>query len=286
MKKTLFCSGFFSLVVAAVAGWGATLIPMPAYTAATGPNIVNVVATEYGYDMPNTLPAGPTLFHLTDAGNELHHMTIIKFEQGKTLADFKALPPGPPPVWAVFIGGPNTPAPHGGQDEDIVDLAPGNYAVICVIPGSDGKPHMLNGMIKGLTVTPSSVRTMPASDLTLTLTNYAFTFSSPLTAGNHIVRIINKGTQPHEAVMFRLAPGKTGEDIANWVSSGMQGPPPAAPVTGISAEAPEMENLLPLDLSVGNYALLCFMPDATDGRPHTAHGMIYNFEVLPAGKVI
>ena len=63
----------------------------------TGPNVVNVVAKEYQYEMPDSIPAGPTLFHLTDEGNELHHMTIVKFEQGKTLADFKALPPGPPP---------------------------------------------------------------------------------------------------------------------------------------------------------------------------------------------
>jgi len=75
--------------------------------------------------------------------------------------------------------------------------------------------------------------------------------------------------------MFRLQPGKKGEDIANWLKTGMQG----APVTGISAEAPNHENILLLDVKPGNYALLCFMPDAKDGKMHTAHGMIYNFKV-------
>lgn len=250
-------------------------------TTKPGPNVVNVVATEYSYDMPNTLPAGPTLFHFTDNGNQLHHMTIIKFEQGKTLDDFKALPPGPPPAWAVFLGGPNTPRPHGGQSEDIVDLSPGNYGVICIIPGPDGKPHMMDGMMKSLTVTPSTQdRAMPISNLTLTLSNYSFSFSAPPTAGLHTIKIVNEGDQLHEAVMFRLEPGKTGEDIANWVDSGMQGPPPATPLTGISPEAPNKDNTLPVNLSVGKYALLCFVPDAKDGKPHTAHGMIYNFEVL------
>ena len=207
-------------------------------------------------------------------------MTIVKLEQGKTLSDFTTLPPGPFPAWAVFMGGPNTPLPHGGQDEDAVDLSPGHYAVICVIPGPDGKPHMMDGMVKALTVTSSSEkRTMPVSDLTLTLTNYAFAFSTPPTAGQHAIRIVNNGTQPHEAVMFRLQPGKTGEDIANWVGTGMQGPPPGAPVAGISAEAPGKENTLLLNLNPGDYALLCFMPDAKDGKPHVAHGMIYNFKV-------
>jgi hypothetical protein len=230
--------------------------------------------------MPDSIPAGPTLFRFTDDGKQLHHMTIVKLEQGKTLADFTALPPGPFPAWAVFMGGPNTPTPHGGQDEDVVDLSPGQYAVICVIPDSDGKPHMMKGMVKALTVTPSKqARTMPKSDLTLTLTNYHFAFSAPPTSGQHAIRIVNDGTQPHEAVMFRLQPGKKGEDIANWVGTGMQGPPPGAPVAGISAEAPGKENTLLLNLSAGDYALICFVPDAKDGKAHAAHGMIYNFKV-------
>jgi hypothetical protein len=242
--------------------------------------VANVVAKDYQFEMPDSLPAGPTLFHFTNDGSQLHHLTLVKLEQGKTLADFTALPPGPPPAWVVFMGGPNAPMPKGGQDEDVVDLSPGNYAVICVIPDSDGKPHMMKGMVKALTVTPSTeARTMPAGDLTLTLTNYAFAILPPLTAGQHAIRIINNGTQPHEAELFRLQAGKTGEDIANWVSTGMQGPPPGAPVAGISPMAPGKENTLLLNLSAGDYALLCFVPDAKDGKAHAAHGMIYNFKI-------
>jgi uncharacterized cupredoxin-like copper-binding protein len=245
------------------------------------PNIVNVAAVEYQYDMPATLPSGPTHFHFTDNGDQLHHMTIVKFEQDKTLADFTALrPDAPPPAWVIFIGGPNTPMPHGGVDDVVVDLSPGNYAVICVIPGPDGKPHMLSGMTKALTVVPSTVaRAMPASDLTLTLTNYAFAFSTAPTAGHHTIRIVNNGTQIHEAELFHLGTGKSGEDVANWVNTGMQGPPPATPVAGISPMAPGKENTLLMDLAPGDYALLCFAPDAKDGKLHAMHGMIYNFKV-------
>jgi uncharacterized protein (DUF2141 family) len=281
MKKAWYLAGIASFAFTVCVSGEKVWVPSAAHAGTTaGPNVVNVVAKEYQYEMPDTLPAGPTLFHFTDDGNQLHHVTLVKLEQGKTLADFTALPPGPPPAWVVFMGGPNTPMPRGGQDEDVVDLPPGNYAVVCVIPDTDGKPHMMKGMVKGLTVTPSTqARTMPASDLTLTLTNYAFTFSTTPTAGRHTIRIVNHGTQPHEALMFRVETGKTGEDIANWVSTGMQGPPPGAPVAGISAEAPGKDNTLLLDLSPGSYALLCFMPDAKDGKAHAAHGMIYNFKV-------
>lgn len=207
-------------------------------------------------------------------------MTLVKLEDGKTMADFAAAMAGPPPAWAVFVGGPNTPTPQQGQVETAVDLAPGNYAVICVIPDVDGAPHMMKGMSKALTVTPAKTSaTMPPSDLTLTLNDYEFNFSKPLTPGKHAVQIVNKASQMHEAVMFRLEPGKTGEDIAQWVESGMQGPPPAAPVAGISTMAPGKDNTLMLDLSAGNYALICFVPDAKDGKPHFAHGMIHNFKL-------
>ena len=280
-KALLYITGIASITLAAYVSGGAAFMSSAAYAdPAAGPNVVDVVAREYRYEMPDTLPAGPTLFHFTDDGKLLHHMTIVKLEHGKTLSDFTALPAGPLPAWAVLMGGPNTPMPRGGESEAIVDLPPGNYAVICVIPDAAGKPHMMKGMVKGLTVTPSTeAHTIPASDLTLTLTDYKFSFSRPPTAGRHIVRIVNDGTQPHEAVMFRLEAGKKGEDIANWVSAGMQGPPPGSPITGISAEAPGKENTLLLNLSPGTYALLCFMPDAKDGKPHAMHGMIHNFKI-------
>ena len=266
---------FVGVVFAVLVGY------QSADAASAGPNVVNVTAREYMFEMPDSIPAGPTMFHFTDEGNELHHMTLVKLEQGKTLADFKALPPGPMPSWAVFVGGPNSPMPHGGQDDDVIDLAPGNYAVICLIPDSTGKPHMMNGMINALTVTPSTeVHTMPSSDLTLSLQDYQFSFSMPVTAGKHVISVINNGPQMHEAEIFSLQPGKTGEDIAMWVDGGLQGPPPGAPVAGISAEGNHHENVLMVDFKPGNYAVLCFMPDAKDGKLHAMHGMIYNFNVM------
>lgn len=253
----------------------------PMAETAAGPNSVNVTATEYTYDMPDQIPAGPTLFHFTNNGTQLHHMTLVKLEDGKTLEDLEELPPGPFPVWAVFMGGPNAPMPHGGADAVAIDLTPGNYAVICLVPGPDGVLHMKRGMVKALTVTaPTMARTMPASDLTLELADYQFTFSSAPTAGKHVVRVVNNGPQLHEAELFRLQPGKEGVDVMNWVVEGFQGPPPGMPIGGAAPESPGHESLLTLDLTPGDYAILCFMPDAHDGKVHAEHGMIYNFKVI------
>jgi hypothetical protein len=33
------------------------------------------------------------------------------------------------------------------------------------------------------------------------------------------------------------------------------------------------------DLAPGDYGMICFVPDAKDGKPHFAHGMIQQFKV-------
>ena len=34
-----------------------------------------------------------------------------------------------------------------------------------------------------------------------------------------------------------------------------------------------------VDLAPGNYGLICFIPDAKDGKPHFMHGMATQFSV-------
>ena len=36
---------------------------------------------------------------------------------------------------------------------------------------------------------------------------------------------------------------------------------------------------LPVDLESGEYGILCFLPDAKDGKPHVAHGMLRQISV-------
>ena len=36
---------------------------------------------------------------------------------------------------------------------------------------------------------------------------------------------------------------------------------------------------LPVDLEPGEYGLFCFLPDAKDGKPHVAHGMVKQITV-------
>lgn len=254
-----------------------------------GPNVVEVTAHEFAYTMPDTLPAGWTTFRMTNTGQELHHVTVIRLEQGKTMGDFlqamgAVTSGGALPEWAVFMGGPN--AVIGPMVSEVtMDLPAGNYAVVCVIPSpSDGVPHVAKGMSHALTVVPSEVvRTAPTEDVTLTLADYSFTWSAPLTAGRHVVKIVNTAQQGHELILFRIAAEKAMTDVLHWFElfEGGQNPgaPPFTPWGGIGFMNPGVVNYMTVDVEPGEYAQLCVVPDMRDGKPHVAHGMVSQLSV-------
>lgn len=244
-------------------------------------NVVTITAHDYRFDAPASIPAGLTTIRLVSEGKELHHVAFVKLEDGKTVQDFAAAlrNPGPPPAWMVEMGGVNPPRP-GGTAEETQRLEPGNYMLACFVPGPDGKPHVAKGMMRAITVTPAAGPEAPdpTPDVVLTLTDYTFTLSHPLTAGKHVIRIDNAGKQHHELVLARLAPGKTSQDLAKWVDK-MQGPPPGEPLGGITAIQPGEHGYITVDLTPGDYGFLCFLPDAKDGKPHVAHGMLQDIKI-------
>ena len=247
-----------------------------------GANVVTVTAREFTFDAPAEIPAGLTTFRLVEGGKELHHIQLVKLEGGKTISDFQAAlkAGGPPPKWAVDAGGPNPARPGGGESNATMMLEPGNYAITCFIPSADGVPHIMKGMIRPLTVTPAGSRRAaePEAHVVMKLVDYAFDTSRPLTPGQHTIRIDNAGKQPHEVAIVRLAPGKSVGDFLAWVEK-LQGPPPGEPIGGVSAIAPGTHQFITVDLQPGEYALVCFVLDAKDGKPHFVHGMAKQIKI-------
>jgi hypothetical protein len=246
------------------------------------PTPVTVTANDYRFEAPATIPAGAVTIQLVNHGKELHQAQIVKLEDGKTVADLaKALQhPGPPPSWIKFVGGPNGIAP--GQEAQATSvLAPGNYAYLCFIPSTDGVMHAAKGMVRPFTVTAGSGASSqpPAADVTIKLADYTFAASPALTQGHHTIKVENVGPQAHELVLLKLAPGKKAEDFAKWAESGMKGPPPAQPLGGVTFLDKGAQGTFTADLTPGDYGFVCFVPDAKDGKPHVAHGMMQTFTV-------
>ena len=79
--------------------------------------------------------------------------------------------------------------------------------------------------------------------------------------------------------LIQLAAGKTLADLMTWLEK-MDGPPPGKALGGIAGMAPGMTQYFTADFRSGsNYALICFVPDAKDGKPHFAHGMTHQIAV-------
>jgi hypothetical protein len=250
--------------------------------AAAKPHQMTVVATDYKFDAPDQVPAGMMTIHLVDNGSELHHVAFVKLNDGKTVADIEQAmkTQGPMPSWAVDYGGVNPPHPGGGMATTTETLEPGNYALLCFVPSPDGTPHFAKGMVRPLTVTASTDASAPApaADIDMTLNNYSFTTSKPITAGKHTIRIRNDASQSHELVLARLAPGKKAEDLPAWVEKPV-GPPPGEPIGGVPAIEKGATAFITVDFTPGDYAFVCFLPDSKDGKPHFTHGMVKQVHV-------
>ena len=261
---------------------------MPSTVAAPAPPpVVTLTAVDYGFEAPDTIEAGLTAFHLLNEGSQLHMAQMIKLEGDKSLDDFLVAyteafrTTGPRPPWAPRHGGPGAAEPGGGSNSTQY-LEPGHYAWICIMNLPDGIPHVVKArMAKAFVVRARhdapAPRTAPAASLAFQLADYAFRITGPLTAGRRVIRIENVGTEPHEVALLRLGPGKTMEDFQAWMRD-PQGPPPGNSVGGVSSLAPRLEAYFEVDLTAGDYVVLCFVT-APDGRSHVEHGMIQQVRI-------
>jgi hypothetical protein len=242
--------------------------------AADAPREVTVTAQDFSYTAPDSIPAGITTFKLVNNGTMLHHMIIVRLDSGKTMADVAAAmknPHAPPPAWAVMVGGPNAPDPKSTSNST-VDLAAGNYVILCAVDMPGGVPHFAKGMVKSLTVTPSAgTGVAPVATDSITLSDYAFKLSRPLSAGSHTFRVVSEANQPHEVELIKLAPGKKAADLFAWMQK-PAGPPPGSAVGGTSPAGKGIVTWFTADISAGDYLVVCFVP-GPDGKPHFMHGM-------------
>ena len=242
---------------------------------------LSIMAHDYAFAMPDTIESGAVVLKLDNHGKEMHHAWIARLDGGRTLADLQAAMQshGPPPSWFVSVGGPNAAGPNGSAEATVL-LQPGSYVALCFIPAPDGMPHIMKGMMKQFTVIPSraTAAPLPAARNTMTLSDYDFAVAKPLVAGTQVVRVKNTAAQPHEAVMFQLAPGRKGADVIAWLDK-PAGPPPFLSTHGLTGIDHGIEANITLDLARGEYFVVCFVPDAKDGKSHFAHGMARTISV-------
>jgi hypothetical protein len=253
--------------------------PLPA-----GPQVVTITATDYAFGAPDTIVAGLTTFKLVNRGKEPHQAVIVGASD-HSFAELEAGAMGTDPRlpdWLVFPAGPGV-AVGGDSSNATAHIPAGNYLIACFILSPDGKPYVVKGMMRRLVVVPAPTGTVaaaePTADVTVTLADYSFTLSKPLTAGTHTIRVVNRGPQVHELAFEQLGPGNTLVDWRRWAAAGAKGMGPSKPLGGFIGPNVGAVGWVTVTLAPGRYLLTCYVPDAKDGKPHVMHGMVREITV-------
>jgi hypothetical protein len=255
--------------------------------AATEPPQLKIVATDHHYMMPSQIKAGYINMVMENAGKEPHHAQFLRLNDNVTMEQFQiALQEGVAAVMTVatLTGGPSVIDPGMSQSVTL-NLAPGQYMLLCVIAGADGVPHLAKGMVAPLTVIPvekeadqAVANAAPKADGQVRLLDFSFALPQTIKAGQQTWEIKNDGKQPHEMTLIKLAAGKTMADVAAFMAH-PAGAPPFADVGGMQGIMPGDTAWLDLNLEPGNYVALCHIPDMASGEEHMHLGMIMPFSV-------
>lgn len=258
----------------------------------------------YTFGTPDSFPTGYVKVTLVNNSTDAdHHAIFMRTHRDVTPDDFieKAIGssnPGEFASMATSIGGPGSIGP-GQSATVIMNLEEGLYVLTCEIPGPDGTPHYKMGMITEVDAKPDGtpVTTPPEAETMVDLADFEFDgLPDTLPAGQHIWQVHNKGPEPHEMAVNLLASDITPEALYHMLAASeapatpgatAAASPPAStmtgpPFTGVAGTAPmdpDQTIWAVLDLTAGEYATICFIPDPKTGKPHFMLGMYDDFTV-------
>ena len=241
------------------------------------PPVLTIVSDEYSFEAPEQFSGGVVTVVLDNRNaDEMHHATLLKLDDGRTLQDFVdfVVEAHKPPTWVTHFGGPEDVLP-GRVGRATVILEPGSFLLVCYVGTGFGAPHLEKGMIRDLEVLePEVLATEPEHDVILTMKEYGYVLSDSLHAGSQTVRIESTGEQPHNLLIYRLKPEKQVGDFVAWWFAGREGVAPGDPMGGYTALDPGRHGFFELDLEPGSYVFFCLVEDQKDARPHLMYGMV------------
>ncbi|MEO8477998.1 MAG: hypothetical protein ABI542_00085 [Gemmatimonadota bacterium] len=238
------------------------------------PAELTIHMTDYTFAAPDTVAPGVTKIRIIDDGKQSHHAILMRIDSGKTMVDYMAAVKegNYQPAWMTAVGGGGA-IMAGGENSTYSDLTPGLYLVACFLQDTpDAPPHMALGMVKPIVVVGErTIAVMPEADAEIKLVDFSFEMPDTLPSGDHNIRVVNGGTEGHEAVMIRLPEGMSLDGFLAQVKAGNDRV--GEVVGGNGALSVGGSNVWHVTLTPGTYAIVCFVPSPTDGTPHVMKGM-------------
>jgi uncharacterized cupredoxin-like copper-binding protein len=186
------------------------------------------------------------------------------------------------PSFAEDAGGARLTMP-GDTGGVWLRLRPGHYIVACW-----KGDHLTRGMVHDLFVDPPDAPRVnpPAASGEIVLTDFAYTISDTLRAGEQVIHVTNRGQEEHEADIVRVSSPEALAGYIAWMDNHQVGLPPAIPVGGVGDLLPGAEAWMRVRLEPGRYALVCQVPSTSHGgKAHYQLGMVHEFVVTDSGRV-
>ena len=172
-----------------------------------------IIATDVGFEAPDSVPAGLRHISYENHGSEIHEAMLVKLPQGMTADDYvAAVRAGSDfPAGALDYSGAGLTSP-GESTELWSKLDPGNYLLICWNDGhaTTRKPHPFKVQYTISNDAP------PKEDVVLKLVDYRFELTGQLHKGMQTIRVETPGPSMHEMDLFRLHQDTTVEDVRRW----------------------------------------------------------------------
>lgn len=238
--------------------------------------VLEVRATDFAFEAPERLQAGHVTLRLRNEGLVAHQAWVVRLADGRTLRDLErdlAERAGAGgellPHWIDAIGGPSAVA-AGEAAEVALDLRPGRYAMLCLMPLGDGALALMKGMYRAFEVaeTPSDTPS-PRSDAVVTLTERSLAERGRLRRGWMHVRVTNASSTTRELRVYRLTSAVGADALRRWLAAEV-GVSPASAVGGVFGLPPGGSSVLTLGLDRGEYALVSRPALTPAGSRHSA----------------
>ena len=256
-----------------------TLLSVMALASAQHQLVVTV--TDQGISISGQVQSDYTRFVLENRASDVYAHEFVRLKDG---ADAEAVRQALPALLSgcadeatfgivmantdSFLGGAvGTPA--GGEREVGLVLTPSSYLVYAdhitdAGPGVDVAHTALVTVAEA-----ASPTTAPEDDLTVELAEYAFALPADLTAGTHLVRFENVGTETHLGFVFELPEGMTVEEAMYE-----EGPVDWANAQGVHALDPGAVVYAAMTVEPSRtYLFDCPLPN-DQGMPHDRLGMM------------
>jgi hypothetical protein len=224
--------------------------------------ILDISEDNFFIRAPGSARPGLTTVRMTSPHGG-HQFELYRLNEGHSVNELvTALSADKSPAWAIEMGGAGYP-PKGGTVNASYILEPGKYAILCAVHDKrDGLRHYQKGMFTEFTVAGRRVRgALPKPDVTVSEVEYSWKLSKPLSAGPHVLRVTNNGTNVHEMKILKVLPGHTYAEVKAWKPGHPRVDEPFATVTTMQ---PGVSVITSITFPKGDYVLWC-VPQSKNG---------------------